>query len=148
VVKRGGNLRERALGYLARREHSRLELEKKLLPHAQGLTEISVLLDTMEQQGLLSAGRVVEQVVRVRRKRFGIQRIVYELREKGIDEHLIASIVPDLKKTELEAAQEVWRKRFATLPADAKDHGKQMRFLRGRGFATEVIHQVLQSRDE
>ncbi|GDX59910.1 regulatory protein RecX [Nitrosomonadaceae bacterium] len=147
-MKGRANLKDRALGYLARREHSRLELERKLLPHAQGPSEISVLLDAMEQQGLLSASRVIEQVARVCRKRFGIGRIVYELRKKGIDEHLISAAVPDLKKTELEAAQEVWRKRFATQPADAQDHGKQMRFLRGRGFATEVIHQVLLPSDE
>jgi regulatory protein len=147
-VKGRANLKDRALGYLARREHSRLELERKLFPHAKDPSEISVLLDAMEQQGLLSASRVIEQVVRVRRKRFGIQRIVYELREKGIDEYLISAAVPDLKKTELEAAQEVWRKRFARQPADAQGHGKQMRFLRGRGFATEVIHQVLLPSDE
>ena len=31
----GPSLKTRALGYLARREHSRLELEKKLAPHAR-----------------------------------------------------------------------------------------------------------------
>ena len=77
-----------ALRYLAQREHSRLELEQKLSAYARFSTPeaISNVLDKLEQNGLLSAERVVEQVIRTRRSRFGSQRIVYELKEKGIDE--------------------------------------------------------------
>ena len=142
------SLKTRALGYLARREHSRLELEKKLAAHAEDPAELSAMLDALEQQGFLSARRTLEQVLQVRRKRFGSQRIVHELREKGIAEDLIAAALPALKQTELDAAREVWRKRFAAPPADAKEHGKQMRFLLGRGFAPEVIRRVLLPRDE
>ena len=142
------SLKTRALGYLARREHSRLELEKKLAAHAEDPAELSAMLDALEQQGFLSARRMLEQVLQVRRKRFGSQRIVHELREKGIAEDLIAAALPELKETELDAAREVWRKRFAAPPADAKEHGKQMRFLLGRGFAPEVIRWVLLPRDE
>lgn len=142
------SLKTRALGYLARREHSRLELEKKLAAHAEDPAELSAMLDALEQQGFLSARRMLEQVVQVRRKRFGSQRIVHELREKGIAEDLIAAALPALKQTELDAAREVWRKRFAAPPSDAKEHGKQMRFLLGRGFAPEVIRRVLLPRDE
>ncbi len=142
------SLKTRALGYLARREHSRLELEKKLAAHTEDPAELSAMLDALEQQDFLSARRMLEQVVQVRRKRFGSQRIVHELREKGIAEDLIAAALPELKQTELDAAREVWRKRFAAPPADAKEHGKQMRFLLGRGFAPEVIRWVLLPRDE
>lgn len=139
----GPSLKTRALGYLARREHSRLELEKKLAPHAQTPAELSAVLDALEQHDFLSAERMVEQVVHVRRKKFGSQRIAYELREKGIAEDLIAAALPELKETELDAAREVWRKRFAAPPADAKERGRQMRFLLGRGFAPGVIREVL-----
>ncbi len=87
----------RALRYLAQREHSRLELEQKLSAHAQSSTPeaISSVLDKLEQNGFLSAERVVEQVIRTRRSRFGSQRIVYELKEKGIDAQLIAQYIAD-----------------------------------------------------
>ena len=137
------SLKTRALGYLARREHSRLELEKKLAPHAQDPAELSAMLDALEQLGFLSARRMVEQVVQVRRKKFGSQRIVHELREKGIDEDLIAAALPELKETELDAAREVWRKKFRAPPADTTERGRQMRFLLGRGFAPGVIREVL-----
>ncbi len=144
----GPSLKIRALDYLARREHSRLELEKKLTPYAPTLEELSFVLDSLEQCGLLSAGRMVEQVVHVRRSKFGSRRIVHELQQKGIDEDLIAAALPHLKETELETARAVWRKKFGAMPINAKERAKQIRFLMSRGFTPEIIRQVLQSQDE
>jgi regulatory protein len=145
---KGPSLKTRALGYLARREHSRFELERKLKPHAQTSEELSSLLDALEQRGFLSAARMVEQVIHMRKNRFGSQRIAHELREKGIAENLIAEALPNIRETEQESAREVWRKKFGAMPADAKELARQMRFLRGRGFAAEVIHQVLRHPDK
>ena len=142
------NLKTRALGYLTRREHSRLELERKLAPHAQTPEELSSLLDTLEQRGFLSAVRMVEQVIHMRKNKFGSQRIVHELREKGIAENLIAAALPNIRETEQENAREVWRKKFGAMPANAKELGRQMRFLMGRGFTAEVIRQVLRHADQ
>ena len=145
---KGPSLKTRALGYLARREHSRLELERKLKPHAQTSEELSFLLDALEQRGFLSAVRMVEQVIHMRKNRFGSQRIAHELREKGIAENLIAEALPNIREAEQESAREVWRKKFGAMPADAKELARQMRFLRGRGFAAEAIHQVLRHPDK
>jgi regulatory protein len=142
------NLKTRALGYLARREHSRLELERKLAPHAQSPEELANVLDALEQGGFLSAARMVEQLVHVRQSKFGSRRIMHELREKGIPENLIAAALPNIRENEQDRAREVWRKRFNAKPADAKELGRQMRFLMRRGFATDVIHQVLRQSDE
>jgi len=144
----GPSLKTRALDYLARREHSRVELGKKLAPCAPTLEELSFVLDSLEQCGLLSDGRMVEQVIHVRRRKFGSRRIVHELQQKGIDENLIAVVLPHLKKTELETARTVWRKKFGAIPANEKERAKQIRFLMGRGFAAEIIGQVLQTWDE
>ena len=81
-MTRAPSLKTRALGYLARREHSRLELEKKLAPHAKTPEELSSVLDGLEQRGFLSAARLVEQIMHMRKARFGSLRIVQELREK------------------------------------------------------------------
>jgi regulatory protein len=142
------NLRTRALGYLSRREHSRLELERKLAPHAKSSAELAAVLDKLEQCGFLSAVRMVEQLVHVRKSKFGSRRIVHELREKGIPENLIAVALPKVKETEHDRAREVRRKRFKAMPADAKELGRQMRFLMNRGFAADVIHHVLHHADE
>lgn len=147
-MTRAPSLKTRALGCLARREHSRLELERKLARHAQTPEELSSMLDTLEQRGFLSATRMVEHVVHVRRGRFGSQRIVHELREKGIAENLIAAVLPNIKEAEQDNAREVWRKKFGVMPTDTKELGRQMRFLVGRGFTTEVIRQVLRNPDK
>lgn len=140
----------RALRYLAQREHSRLELEQKLSAHARASTPeaISNVLDKLEQNGFLSTERVVEQIIRTRRSRFGSQRIVYELKEKGIDEQLIDSILPTLKETELDTAFKIWQKKFDQLPNTREERGKQMRFMMSRGFSMEIIQQVLSQADE
>ena len=140
----------RALRYLAQREHSRLELEQKLSAYARFSTPeaISNVLDKLEQNGLLSAERVVEQVIRTRRSRFGSQRIVYALKKKGIDEQLIDSILPTLKETELDTAFKIWQKKFDQLPNTREERGKQMRFMMSRGFSMEIIQQVLSQAEE
>jgi regulatory protein len=137
------SLRTRALGYLARREYSRLELEKKLAPHAQTAEELYSVLDGLEQRGFLSAERMVEQLIQTRKGRFGSLRIMHELREKGISENLINTVLPNIRETEQHRATEVWRKKFGVAPADAKERDRQVRFLMSRGFASEVIHKVL-----
>lgn len=138
------SLEMRALRYLARREYSRMELEKKLVSSspATAPAEVSDLLDKLEQRGFLSARRVVEQVIQMRRHKFGSQRIVHELKQKGIDEHLINDALPDLKETELAAAYDVWRKKFNVSPTNIKERSKQTRFLLNRGFSMTVIHQI------
>ena len=144
------SLEARALRYLARREYSRVELEKKLSSSspATAPAEVSVLLDNLEQRGFLSARRVVEQVIQTRRHKFGSQRIVHELKQKGIDEHLINDALPDLKETELATAYDVWRKKFNVSPANIKERGKQTRFLLSRGFTMTIIHQIFTHADQ
>lgn len=132
---------------LARREHSRAELQAKLLPHAEDGEDVDAVLDDLERRNWLSDARAVEQMVNVRRARFGAQRIAHELRQKGIAESLISGAIPELKETELEAAREVWRKKFGVLPQDQKEKARQARFLQSRGFALDIILKVLRHED-
>lgn len=143
--------------YLARREYSRAELRGKLLPHVQadedleqgfdssGHVNLDALLDDLAARGWLSDERAAAQLVHARRSRFGTQRITHELRQKGIAEELISAALPQLKGTELEAAREVWQKKFGLAPQDEKEKAKQVRFLQSRGFGFDVIFQVLRS---
>lgn len=139
------SLRVRAMRYLARREHSRAELHDKLSPYAQEGEDIAAVLDELEGRGWLSDARAATQLVAAKRSRFGLQRITHELRQKGIAEELISVSLPSLKESELEAAHAVWQKKFGTLPLDAREKAKQMRFLQSRGFSMDVIFKVLRS---
>ena len=141
------SLRERALAYLARREHSRAELARKLAVYCEDRDEINTLLDDFAQRGWLSEARFAEMVVQARHGKFGSRRIVHELREKGVSEEAIAAALPEVRENELETARAVWAKKFGALPADAKEKARQMRFLASRGFGAETIRRVVQGKE-
>jgi regulatory protein len=147
------SLRARALQCLARREYSRAELRAKLLPHVQTedddeqlpSVDLDALLDDLTARGWLSDARATTQLVHAKRSRFGTQRITHELRQRGIADELIEAALPALKETELDAAREVWQRKFGTAPQDAKEKARQMRFLQSRGFSIDVILKVMRS---
>ena len=142
------SLRARALKALARREHSRQELQAKLQPHAEDPDEIGPLLDDLEKRGWLSEARFVEQLTTVRRRRFGAARILHELREKGVSAAALSAAQSQLKDGEVEAARAVWKKKFGSLPATLEERAKQARFLASRGFSSEAVHRVLRSEEQ
>ena len=133
------SLRARALGLLARREYSRQELERKLALHTEKPGEIVELLDDFERRGWLSEKRVVAQILASRRRRFGAQRIAYELHQKGISDSAVAGAREQLRESELDAARAVWARKFGTLPRDTRERARQVRFMQSRGFALETV---------
>ena len=142
------SLRARALKALARREHSRQELQARLQPFAEDPDEIAPLLDDLEKRGWLSEARFVEQLTTVRRRRFGATRILHELREKGVSETALAAAQSQLKDSEVDAARAVWKKKFGSLPTTLEERAKQSRFLASRGFSAEVVHKVLRREEQ
>ena len=144
----GLSLRAQALSLLARREHSKRELARRLLQYTEDPDSIPPLIEEFEQRGWLSEKRVVEQVMASRRRRFGTQKITQELRQKGLSDDAIAGARESLKEGELDAAREVWRRKFGTPPVDARDKARQMRFLQGRGFGLDVIRRLLRGDEE
>ena len=141
-------LRARALKALARREHSRQELQAKLRPFAEDPGEIGPLLDDLEKRGWLSEARFVEHTTTIRRRRFGAARILHELREKGVSDAALSTAQSQLKDGEIEAARAVWKKKFGSLPATLEERAKQARFLASRGFSAEAVRTVLRSEEQ
>lgn len=146
--RREKSLLARALGHLARREHSRAELARKLAPHAESAEQVRRLLDDLESKKLLSDRRFTEVLTRSRGERFGAARVKQELRAHGIDAPLVREAVDGMARTELQRARAVWRRRFGSPPADAADRARQMRFLAQRGFTAEVIRRVVGGAEE
>lgn len=137
------SLKGRALKYLAAREHSRAELLRKLAPHADSPDALDAVLDELEAKGLLSAQRFIESVVHRKAARFGVARIRQELAAHGLPEAQSAQALRELQASEVERARAVWHKKFEAPALDAASRARQMRFLAARGFAGEVIRQVL-----
>lgn len=139
----GLSLKGRALKYLAAREHSRVELTRKLAPHAESAEQLGRMLDELEAKGLLSAQRFADAVLHRKSARFGAARLQAELAQHQLPEEIAREAVQSLRQTEFERAQALWLRRFGGLPADLPERARQMRFLAGRGFSGEVVRRVL-----
>lgn len=135
-------LRARALGLLARREHSRAELARKLAAHGEE-AEILLLLDGLEREGLLSERRFAESLAHARQGKHGSLRVRADLQNKGVTGAEMEAVLAVVRENDLVAARTVWQKKFSTLPHDAAERLKQARFLLGRGFPPEVVRRVL-----
>jgi regulatory protein len=146
------SLKARALQCLAQREHSRSELRRKLLRHAQADPSddetacttpacVDALLDWLEAHRYLSEERFVESRVHAREARFGNLRIRQELARHQLTLSPVAE--QGLKDSELARARDVWSRRFASSGTTLAERAKQARFLTGRGFSAEVVRRVL-----
>jgi regulatory protein len=101
------------------------------------------VLDELQAKGFINEQRVVESLLHRRAGRLGAARIRQELQAKGLEPQMVARAVEGLRSSELQRARDVWRRKFDALPADARERGKQARFLAARGFGGEVIGRVL-----
>ncbi len=142
------SLKGRALRLLAGREHSRAELERKLASHETEPGELARALDDLQAKGFISEQRVVESVVHRRAARLGTGRVKQELQAKGVSPEAMADALDALRRTEVERAREVWRRKFGEPAADATGRARQMRFLASRGFGTEAIRRVVSGADD
>lgn len=136
------DLEARALRLLARREHSRGELARKLAPHAPSEATLVDLLDRLSERALLSDARYAEARLHSRGQRYGNQRLSQELRQQGVSAETIADALTGLED-ELARCREVWSRKFGNLPGDIQERARQARFLAGRGFGRETIGKVL-----
>lgn len=137
------SLKARALRYLAAREHSRLELGRKLARHAQEGEDVEALLDALEAAKYLSQQRFSESLIHRRAARFGNQRILSELQSHGIKGEELAEVRTELAQDEAMRARAVWLRKFGQTPTDAAEHARQLRFLLQRGFSHRAIQEAL-----
>jgi len=139
------SLKARALKYLSSREHSRLELARKLTPYAQDGDDIDALLDWLEAAKFLSQERFSESLVHRRVDRYGNNRIFSELQSHGIASETLAEVKQELAQGESARACEVLRRKFSAAPEDAPGRAKCQRFLQQRGFSPRAIQTAVKT---
>ena len=123
--KPGPSLKGRALRLLAGRDYGRIELERKLAPHADSAEQMAQVLDDLQAKGFISDERAAASHLHRRADQLGQARLLQETEENRL-------------KT-------VWQKKFAQAPQDAAEKAKQMRFLASRGFAPGLISKWMRS---
>ncbi len=134
-----------ALRLLANREHSRLELSKKLQSRFADSDAIDPVLDSLEEQGYLSDERFVEAYLEMRkRKGYGPLRIQAELQERGISRELISNYLEHGDADWYELMQQAAAGKFgSSADGSRKTQQKAARFLEYRGFPTSMIRSYL-----
>jgi len=141
-------LRQQAIKLLARREHTRAELARKLAGHGTQ-EEIDAVLADMEASQLQSDNRTAENYLRSNASRLGASRLRHTLKTRGvapemIDEQLAQADLPE----EIERARAAWSRKFSAAPANPKEWARQARFLQSRGFAGDIIRRLLKESKE
>ena len=137
-MKEGKSLKARALDLLARREYSRLELKRRLAPHAESEDEIDSLLAELSDRQWQSDERYTEAFIDSKSRSRGRLRLQQELAAKGVDESLVRANLPD-RDTELANALAVLHKKFAAPPQNFQEKQKQIRFMLYRGFEMDIV---------
>jgi regulatory protein len=138
---------ERAgLELLARREHSRRELERKLAARGFAPEVVAAVLADLEESGALKDARFAESFVRARAARGqGPERIRAELRERGVADARAEEALAAADVDWLATARAVRAKRFgAEPPRDYAERARQARFLQYRGFDGAQIRAALE----
>lgn len=148
AMRQQPSLKARALRLLARREHSREELARKLSAHAQEGDDLEAVLDDLVKRGWLSDVRFAEQSIRAKARRFGPLKVAQQLRARGIDEESIARGFRAAAADGVASLECIWRSRFHGVPADARERARQVRFLQGRGFALEDVMRFVRSMEK
>ncbi|WP_417660161.1 recombination regulator RecX [Pseudomonas sp.] len=141
-------VRRAAMDLLARREHGRVELVRKL--RQRGATDdlIDPALDRLTEEGLLSEARYLESFIRYRaRSGYGPVRIREELTQRGLVRTEIEQALADSGIDWAEQLADVWQRKYAgQLPQDMRERAKQGRFLSYRGYPLELISKLLRGR--
>ena len=128
--------KEQAIRLLARRDHSRLELQRKLALRGYPADVIEATIARLADQGLQSDQRFAENFVRSALNRgHGERKIRAGLQSHGIDDSSIAASLNMDDEQWLRLATEAARKRFGeSPPKDDIELAKRGRFLTNRGF--------------
>lgn len=140
------DVRRAAMDLLARREHSRQELQRKLARRfAVDAEVIFSVINQLTQEGLQSDQRLAEAFLRYRSNRGqGPLKIKAEMREKCIESALIEQIFDEANIDWFDLALRVLEKRYGKGSAvDASERAKRTRFLQQRGFSFDQIQTVM-----
>ena len=133
--------RKKAMDYLARREHGRVELRKKLIKFGFDADISDDAIERLVDDGLQSDQRFTEAFIQSRiNQGKGPTRIRADLSQRGVSDSVIEDGLYEAAQDWRALARDVRVKKFgAQQPKDFKEKARQMRFLQYRGFEHDQI---------
>jgi regulatory protein len=145
------NAQESALRLLAKRDHSREEVRRKLRAKGFGPEEIEEALQRLETRGILDDGRYAQRLAfyLAQEKLFGPQRINQKLFQKGIPADLIQQAMAKAEEglatnARLRVVLGIKLKGRSLERLFSNERRKLANYLRQRGFLWEDIQEAFQ----
>ena len=135
---------EKALGLVARREHSRMQLKTKLKQSGYEGEETTAAIDRLGEQEYQDDERFAGMLLRSRISQgYGPMRLRMELKTHGLADAKIRELLEAAEVDWLVSAANQLRRRYgATRPADAAERAKRAQFLLRRGFDGSTVRSV------
>ena len=145
-------LYEYAVGALGRRMRSVAELKRLLRPRVEAETEygktlVKLVIRRLKDQGYLNDAKYATAFSSFRRdnEKFGRQRVITDLRAKGVHAEVIDKAVDSVFDgvNEEHQAREYLRRKRVSKPKDQKQVARLFRQLIRAGFRSKVIFSIL-----
>jgi len=138
------SIRFHALGFLARREHGRQELIKKLVRKGHDEIEAQTVVAQLASEDMQSDRRFCSGYIASRLARgFGARYCSHALKQRGIDAELVQQSLVALSEDFDMALLALWQRKYNVVATDIAGHQKQLRFLLQRGFEPDSVRALL-----
>ncbi|WP_437891695.1 regulatory protein RecX [Phytobacter sp. V91] len=143
-------LYEHAVSLLARKDYSNGEMRRALHHMTDDGMTVETVIVRLRDSDYLNDQRIAENMVsRFLRKQYGPTRIRQELRQKGIDQEVTEKTIKDCDVDWFQMASDCRIKKFGDdYPSDAREKGRQMRFLQSRGFSMDMIMEAITPQED
>ena len=140
------SIKNKAVYFLARREHSYSELLQKLSRYTDDIDTIKQVLEQLKEQNLLSEERCIQNYLSSKSNKYSISKLKYDLFAKVKDTELVEHLIAEAQIDQYATALNIWQKKFGEKADTTKEEEKQMRFLLSRGFSYDIIIRVMNTR--
>ena len=130
------------------KDHTRRDLKDSSLPIQNNTCQLNQAVKQLKTDGLLSDARYSESFIFMRTSRgYGPEYLTNELRKHGISEELIEQGLHSNNICWVDVAKKIVGKHYRNEGAEPTSWEKKARFLKNRGFPTEVILHCLGNRE-
>ena len=143
------SINEVAIAALSRREHSVLEMRRKLKNKGFEYDEISSLITRLIENNLLSEERFTESYINMRKRRgYGPLRIAQELSQRGVAEESFADYLDRNNPEWRQVMRDQYIKKYGQrLAVEYAEKARRAKYLQSRGFPLDWVFK-LDSMDE
>lgn len=132
-----------AVGLVSKKMYSKKEITEKMLKKGFSLTAVSGVISILEEYGYINDDAFASMFVETYMKKYGIHKIKYELKCKGIDESLIEKHLDSFQNNEY--LMNLIQQKLRGKPLSKDLFAKITRSFIAKGFEYENIKSCLKN---